>query len=125
MMASKISISIFLLRIIVEKIQRWVVYLALLISIVTGVAYFFVILFQCSPVSYFWDKGVEGGKCLDTTIILALGYLYSVLAIVTDLTFVILPMFLIWKLNLKRGSKLALIPLLSMGCMYVSSTMGL
>lgn len=119
MMASKISIGIFLLRIVFDRIHKWIIYVAMLISVIAGFTFFFMTLFQCHPISYFWDKDGDG-RCIDPNIVVIMAIIYSVFAIITDLTFVILPMFLVWNLNIKQRDKLALIPLLCMGCMYVN-----
>ena len=116
MMASKISIAIFLLRIVFDRIHKWILYAAMSISVVAGSTFFFVTLFQCNPVSRFWDKD-QGGSCLNPEIVVVLAITYSVFAVISDLMFVILPIFLVWNLNMKRRAKLALVPLLSMGCM--------
>ena len=92
----------------------------MLVSVVAGGTFFFVTLFQCHPISFFWNKA-QGGGCINDDIIIGLGYLYSSFAVITDFTFALLPAFLIAGLQLKRRTKIALIPLLAMGCMYVWS----
>ncbi|KAL1881321.1 hypothetical protein Daus18300_001174 [Diaporthe australafricana] len=115
MIFSKISIGIFLLRIIVERIQIWFIYIALAINVMTGLVFFFVTTLQCQPVSYFWHKS-QPGTCIPISIIIGLTYLYSSLNIICDFTFALLPIFIVRKLNMKRRMKIAIIPLLSMGC---------
>lgn len=118
MMASKISIGIFLLRIVFGRIYKWIIYVAMAVSVAAGFIFFFITLFQCRPISYFWDTD-QDGQCSDSQIVVLMIIIYSVLAIITDLTFVILPIYLVWHLNIKPRDKLALLPLLGMGCMYV------
>jgi hypothetical protein len=88
------------------------------VSFVAGATFFFVTLFQCHPISYFWNKS-QTGTCVNDDIIIGLGYLYSAFAIITDFTFALLPAVLVMNLQLKRRTKIALVPLLAMGCMYV------
>ncbi|POS75381.1 hypothetical protein DHEL01_v206217 [Diaporthe helianthi] len=115
MIFSKMSIGIFLLRIIVQRIQVWFIYMALTINVLTGMVFFFVTTLQCQPVSFFWNKD-QPGKCIQIDIIIGLTYLYSSLNIICDFTFALLPIFIVRKLNMKRRMKVAIIPLLSMGC---------
>lgn len=115
---SKISIGCFLLRIAVRKLHTYIIYAAMFVSIVAGGTFFFVTLFQCNPVTFFWNKA-QDGTCINDDIIIGLGFLYSGFAIITDFTFALLPAFLIAGLQLRRRTKIALIPLLAMGCMYV------
>lgn len=123
MICSKISIAFFLLRIAVRKIHSYIIYAAMTISVVAGAAFFFVTLFQCNPVSFFWTKHLPGqpGTCVDMTIVIALGYVYSAFSIISDFTFALLPAHLVMGLQLKRKTKIALIPLLTMGCIASSA----
>ncbi|KAF1947356.1 hypothetical protein EJ02DRAFT_140905 [Clathrospora elynae] len=116
MICSKMSIGYLLLRISIRRIHTWTIYSAMLVSIVAGGTFFFVCLFQCYPVSYMYAKDNRSGKCIDNTVITALGYVYSIFSIISDFTFAIIPGFLIWNLQLKRRAKIALIPLITMGC---------
>jgi hypothetical protein len=93
-----------------------IIYTAMFVSVVAGSAFFFVCVFQCYPVSYMWDRTSQPGKCVDNTVITALGYVYSIFSILSDFTFAIIPGFLVWHLQLKRRTKFALIPLITMGC---------
>ncbi|KAI0537065.1 hypothetical protein GGR58DRAFT_360890 [Xylaria digitata] len=116
MIASKISIGIFLLRLTVSATHHWIIYVVMLLTVASGVVFFFVTLFQCTPIPYFWDKDIIGGKCIDPKIIAALTYLYSAFSVICDFTFAILPMFLIYSLSIDRKTKIALVPILSIGC---------
>lgn len=120
MIFSKISIGIFLLRIIVEKLHLWLIYVALFINVLSGLAFFLVTLLQCHPVSYFWNKA-QDGACINVSIIIALTYLYSSLNIICDFTFALLPIVIVQGLNMNRKLKIAIIPLLSMGCIASSA----
>jgi len=116
MILSKISIGCFLLRISVRRLHSWIIYTAMFVSTFACTAFFFVTLFQCNPVRYFWAKANEDGTCINNTVIIALGFVYSIFSIIADFTFALLPAFLVWNLQLKRRTKIALIPLLTMGC---------
>lgn len=116
MICSKLSIGFLLLRISIKKIHTWILYAAMFTSVVAGATFFFVCLFQCHPVSYMWNKSTQSGTCVNNTVISVLAYTYSVFSIMSDFTFAIIPGFLVWHLQLKRRAKIALIPLITMGC---------
>lgn len=118
MMLSKASIAAFMLRIVVQRSHIWTIYIAISLTIVAGTIFFFVSLFQCHPISYFWNKD-QNGSCLNVDIVIALGILYSVFSALTDLAFTILPIFIVWNLKMERRAKIALIPIMCMGTMYV------
>ncbi|CAJ2512379.1 Uu.00g053940.m01.CDS01 [Anthostomella pinea] len=121
MILSKASIALFLLRVTAYRIHVWIIWGAMAISFVTCMAFFFVTVFQCYPVSYFWDQYTQSGTCVNVEVIVALGYLYSVCSIITDFTFALLPAWIISHLNMKARTKIALIPLLAMGCVASSA----
>lgn len=76
MMASKTSIAIFLLRITgTKRLHRWIIYIALGFSLITTLAFFFVCMLQCQPVSFFWTRTGDG-KCFDLKVISALTYTF-------------------------------------------------
>jgi hypothetical protein len=116
MIFCKLSIGFLLLRISIKRIHTWILYLAMVVSIIAGGTFFFVIIFQCNPVNYFYKKD-QHGTCVSNDVIVALGYIYSIFSIISDFTFAIIPGFLVWDLQLKRRAKVALIPLITMGCM--------
>ncbi|KND93230.1 hypothetical protein TOPH_02471 [Tolypocladium ophioglossoides CBS 100239] len=115
MVSSKLSFALFLLRITTTRIHAWIIHSASLGVVVAGIVFFFVTLFQCRPISYFWDRG-QPGECLEMDVIMAIAYLYSAFSVITDFTFAILPGFVIWNLKLNARAKFALIVLIAMGC---------
>ncbi|KAK1908997.1 hypothetical protein P3342_011074 [Pyrenophora teres f. teres] len=116
MICSKLSIGFLLLRISIRRLHTWIIITAMFVSVIAGGTFFFVCLFQCYPISFMWDRTSQQGKCVDNTVITALGYVYSAFSIISDFTFAIIPGFLVWHLQLKRRTKVALIPLITMGC---------
>ncbi|KAI0127605.1 hypothetical protein BJ170DRAFT_380675 [Xylariales sp. AK1849] len=115
MIFSKISIGCLLLRVAVRRLHTWIIYGAMTITVVTCAVFFFVTVFQCQPVSYFWEKH-QDGSCVNIEVIIGLAYLYSSCAVLTDFTFALLPAWIIMGLQLKTRTKLALIPLMALGC---------
>ncbi|RSM19195.1 hypothetical protein CDV31_001871 [Fusarium ambrosium] len=120
MVSSKLSIGWFLLRVTTSKVHRWVIYLAMMSTTLSGIIFFFVTLFQCSPMSYFWNEE-QSGKCVNVNVVIALATLYSVFAVISDFIFALLPGLIVWKLQLHKKTKLMLIPLLAMGCVASSA----
>jgi hypothetical protein len=61
----RVSIALFLSRIAVKKWHRVALYSIIGTTTVTTVAYFFIVLLQCTPPSYFWQRVREGalGSC--------------------------------------------------------------
>ncbi|KAH6682206.1 hypothetical protein F5X68DRAFT_242835 [Plectosphaerella plurivora] len=120
MIASKISIGWFLLRVTTSKIHIWIIYIAMASTALSGIVFFFVTMFQCSPIPFFWDKDLPG-KCVDIEVIIGLAVLYSVFSVISDFIFAILPGVIVWNLQLHRRTKMLLFPLLAMGCVASSA----
>ncbi|KAI1775941.1 hypothetical protein F4818DRAFT_415482 [Hypoxylon cercidicola] len=121
MILAKASIALFLLRVAAQRMHVWIIYGATAITFVTCLVFFTVTIFQCHPVSYFWDKYTQTGTCVPGDVIIGLVYLYSACSIITDFTFALLPAWIISQLKMKRRTKLALIPLMAMGCVASSA----
>lgn len=115
MIAVKISIGLFLLRVTIKPLQRWIIYIAMFLTVLTGLVFFFVTLLQCAPLSYFWNKS-QPGSCINVDVIIALTFFYSAVSVICDFTFAILPIFLVWNLNMSKKTRLLLIPILGMAC---------
>jgi len=113
MICTKISIACFLLRIARHPVQRYTLYIATTLACIVGLVLVFIVIFQCKPVALAWDKSLPG-TCLAPHVISTALYTYSALAVATDLTFTLLPIFIIWKLQMEKRAKIALVPIMSL-----------
>lgn len=124
MISAKISIGYFLLRLTVHRIHVWIIWTVMSLTVLTGAVFFFVTLFQCNPISHFWNQVIGAkGSCINVEIIIALTYLYGTISAICDFTFGILPIFLVWNLNMRKTVKIALVPILSMACIASSAVL--
>lgn len=121
--ACKISVCIFLMRITIRPLHIWILYTVMAMTVIAGLVFMFLMLLQCRPLEYFWTKLAYDpniiGKCMDMKIIVIMTYIYSAFAALCDFTVGILPIFLVHKLHMKRKTKIAVMGILSMACMYV------
>ena len=104
---SKLAILLLYLRVFTTQWYGFTLVL-ILISIVvigTGVTNAFAAIFQCSPVSYTWDKTVEDGKCLNN---LAFARFMAIPNVVDGFVMLAMPIPLVWQLNLAIQQKVAL-----------------
>ncbi|KAI0098555.1 hypothetical protein GGR51DRAFT_538178 [Nemania sp. FL0031] len=113
MIFAKISIALFLLRITVHRAQRWIIYIITALTCIAGLTLVFIVAFQCKPLARAWDGDIPG-SCISVQAIPISTYTYSALAVVTDLTFTILPIFIVWHLQMNKRTKLALVPIFSL-----------
>lgn len=119
-MALKLSIGIMLYRIAVSRVHKAIIWTVMIVHTLYGAFFFFLFVLQCQPSAYFWTQYTGGkGKCINPNITVAATYGYSAISCWTDWTMAILPVFLIWNLQMNIRTKISVAMILSMGAMYV------
>ncbi|KAJ6014741.1 hypothetical protein N7540_009332 [Penicillium herquei] len=122
--AAKSSIALALLRLTVSRVHRLALWAVICVTAVVGLVFWFMLTLQCHPVTYFWqrarlytnpDADVHG-HCINLNALVDVAYVYSVTATCCDLTLGLLPVFLVWNLQMSTRTKAALAGILSMGC---------
>lgn len=78
-----------------------------------------VMLAQCTPPSYFWNKTDSAGSCMDINVILNITYVYSAISAISDFVIGLLPIFVLRKSNMRSRIKVALVGILGLACMLV------
>lgn len=131
---SKVSICLFLLRL--SKFDRLRRFLQGCIAflILTHVPLTLLFILQCNPVEKYWYEEMPGTCFPKTTvekIIIAQGGTFggafweegwlnnAVISIVTDFIGATFPIFLLWNVDIKLRSKVALCLLMGLGVVYV------
>jgi hypothetical protein len=109
---TKVAILFLYLRLIPQKGYRAVIWATMVFVVSTFVATVLAGLFQCSPISFAWDKTIQGGTCFNVT---ALFYANAGVNIFQDLLIYLLPMRMLWKIQLPMKQKMALIIVFAIG----------
>ncbi|PLB50910.1 hypothetical protein P170DRAFT_436002 [Aspergillus steynii IBT 23096] len=115
-MTLKISLSIFLLRMVEQAnrtVQRLVI-LNLIILIPFTVAVIIVDLVQCIPLHGYWDNSVNA-KCIDTNAVNILLKAASAVGAVTDFMTAAIPIIIIHNLQMPARRKYILYAILALG----------
>ncbi|PWY69079.1 hypothetical protein BO70DRAFT_382623 [Aspergillus heteromorphus CBS 117.55] len=115
----KVSVSIFILRVTINRIHQIVIGIVGGIVIAAGFTFFIMLLVQCHPLSYFWTRLASNpntGTCINIDIVIGGLYAFSAASALFDLTIGILPIMLVRKLKMRRDVKIAVAGLLSMAC---------
>ncbi|TVY83984.1 hypothetical protein LSUE1_G001347 [Lachnellula suecica] len=112
----RLSIAILLLRICIKTSHKLIIYGTLVAVFVFSTFYFFLIIFQCHPVSFFWGQ-YEGmkGSCINPAAVPAASIAHSVVSFTADWVLGLLPIALIWDLKMNRRTKVSVAGLLSLG----------
>ncbi|WQF90506.1 hypothetical protein CDEST_15520 [Colletotrichum destructivum] len=116
------SIGLFLLRIIdgrLHKTAKTILQGTIIAVCVASVVYLFIIVFQCNPIRYYWSK-FEGlqGSCRPTSLVPNATIFHSVVVAVSDWIMGILPMSILWQLQMKREKKIRLLFFFGVAMMY-------
>ena len=114
MMASKVSIGVFLLRVTVNRVQAWLVWFLITLVIFGCTAFLLAAALQCIPVQRFWDPAREG-TCVSGEVMRLLTIVYSAGSLLVDVSFVLLPIAIVWRLQLSLKAKAGLSVILSLG----------
>jgi hypothetical protein len=93
-MLLKISLGIFFLRLTISRLQHFIIYTAVTISLIFSIVTFLFAVFQCG---YYHNVGELilkklADKCASNSTALGITYTHAVIAILTDWTFILLPL---------------------------------
>jgi len=120
----RLSIAVFLIRICIKRVLKIIIYVSM--TMITGfsIFYFFLVLFQCSPVDYFWNqyKG-EQGECMNPAAVPDASIAHSAVSFTADWVLGLLPIALIWNLQMNRRTKISLGCILATGLLAGVATM--
>ena len=115
-MALKLSIGIMLLRLTIVRSHRVVIYSVLAVTEAFSTVFFFMFIFQCRPSSFFWTRYTGGtGVCFQPDIIVNMTYAWSAISCVGDWMLAIIPVLIVWNLQMNIRTKISVVLILSMG----------
>ncbi|PVH77743.1 hypothetical protein DL98DRAFT_389543, partial [Cadophora sp. DSE1049] len=115
MMTLKLSIAIFLLRIAVKPLYIWILRISIVVVAIWSIVIFMYDIFQCLPVQAQWDFTIENPKCVSGTSFVAAAYSISVMTIVTDWLYALLPIPMLWSVQMTTQAKVTVAFILSLG----------
>lgn len=111
----KSSICVTLLRIAVIKTHRIIIWCTLTFAILSTSVVIIGLFLICRPISTAWG---HTGTCASTVVIASLGYLVSAGAVVTDWICAILPLFMLYKSNMKLATKIGVSAVLGSAALW-------
>ena len=105
----KVSAGTMFLRIATVHAHRLLIWSVIVIAVSFGVIFFFLVAFQCQPVSFFWDvtRNPAHGRCISDNVTTGFSYTHAAIVAASDWTYSIYPFFLFRKLNLDRRTKIS------------------
>ncbi|KAJ8113025.1 hypothetical protein OPT61_g4751 [Boeremia exigua] len=103
----KLTLLFFFLRIFPKRIIRNLLKGTIVFTILYGLAYVIVAIFQCQPISHYWtnwDKEHNDGHCININ---ALAWSNAIISIVLDVWMLVLPLYEVFKLQLSWRKKIS------------------
>jgi hypothetical protein len=114
----KIAVGFFLLRITVAPMHIWLIRFIMVVSAIVGVAYTSVVIFQCKPISFWWDLNPNHtGTCLSGTLVMNFTFVVSGLNAFADWVFAMLPVLIVKDLHMKKRMKVVVAGVIALAAM--------
>ncbi|CAG9941066.1 unnamed protein product [Clonostachys rosea f. rosea IK726] len=109
----------FYLKVFPTRVVQQILWGTFAITALWGVGFVFLTIFQCQPISYFWQKwdGLHDGTCLDANTI---AWANASSGIALDVWILAIPLLQLRKLQLKWKKKIGVVLMFLVGALYVS-----
>ena len=122
--ALKVSLGLFFLHLLIQKWQRLVFHIVISLSILVGFSYIIISVFQCGHHAKVVDSLLGSNECLSKDFILATQYLYGIVNIFANMTFVIISIRILIGSDIEHGAKISVSILIALGAIgSISSVM--
>ena len=92
----RMLLSLYLRIFTLQKTYRIACYALMAVVIAFAIASILAGAFECTPIAYFWDHTIEGGRCIDIAKFFRYGPLPNIFI---DLLMLVLPQPVVWKLH--------------------------
>lgn len=103
----KLTLLFFFLRIFPRGMVRNLIKGSIAFTVLYGVTFVIVAIFQCRPISHYWinwDKEHKDGQCININ---ALAWSNAIISIVLDVWMLVLPLWQVFRLQLTWRKKLS------------------
>lgn len=103
----KLTLLFFFLRIFPKTIIRNLLKGTIVFTILYGLTFVVVAIFQCRPISHYWnnwDKEHNDGQCINVN---ALAWSNAIISIVLDIWMLVLPLYEVFRLQLTWRKKIS------------------
>ncbi|KAF2124794.1 hypothetical protein P153DRAFT_127296 [Dothidotthia symphoricarpi CBS 119687] len=111
----KISLGLFFLRVLTKRWQTAIFHAILGISAIYGLFYVSITILQCGNPARLADSFMQADRCLPKALLLTSGYVYGILNIVADWTFVLIPIAILIDSDIDRRAKISVSIVMGLG----------
>ncbi|KAF2843487.1 hypothetical protein M501DRAFT_903774, partial [Patellaria atrata CBS 101060] len=111
----KVSLGIFMLRIVIKRWHQWSLYIVIALSTLTSLFFFFFVIFMCGNPNTYFTKYMSY-QCAPHDVQVALSYTHAAITTASDCFFALLPIAVLWNApTMNTRSKLSVGLILSLG----------
>lgn len=115
-LVTKISISIYILRIKNSRSLRLMLWILMILMTLATIAAIVVFSISCIPLAALWTPSLRShAKCFPMKAIYNVAYVQSAFTIVCDLFLTISPIVILWNVRIKTKKKVQICFLMSLG----------
>jgi len=118
----RLAIGYSLLRLAPDKIHRIIVHTLNVINVVYNLFFVLLTILQCSPPQNFWLTG-KTVNCMNPLINVDATFAQSGIGAFTDWAFALLPIWLLWSLNMTLRKKVCVAILLGLGALASTASL--
>lgn len=114
---TKFSIGFYFLRLTRKPYQRLIIWVAMFVVASFSLVYLAFVSFQCRPAKYIWqqkDPKNISVSCLSRNSMADIAYAHASISCLSDWVFGILPILILWKLDMKLKTKFSVMIVLSL-----------
>lgn len=102
----KLSIAVFLSRLAKQRGYRVIVWATAIFSSIAGLVFVFVVILQCSPIPFYWDKSLQG-VCKDRDTFTLGSYINATLSAMTNVVYALISIFIVWNIEMDMRGKVS------------------
>ncbi|KAG6362935.1 hypothetical protein INS49_008030 [Diaporthe citri] len=112
---TKVSVGLFLLRLKPSLRFVWFIRGVIVFIVLSAAGNFLTVFFQCTPLEFIWDHSIPGGRCIQARDLKFAAFFNSSVSLLTDLVFALLPVPILWSVQLNWKVKIAVSAVLALG----------
>ncbi|KAL8404697.1 hypothetical protein RB594_009528 [Gaeumannomyces avenae] len=117
---ARLSVACFLLRFASSRMFKWIIWAIMGLSVVLTLQGVLQTMLQCKPMEFVWNKSIPG-QCMETSFLLASSLSYAALSIVADFILAVVPIPMLWNVQMNWRVKSAVMGILSLGFLTVTA----
>jgi len=119
----RLAIGHSLLRLTIDKVHRIAIHTLNGLNVIFNLYFVLITILQCTPPQDFWELGRTRLHCINPLISVKSTFAQSGICAFTDWAFALLPIFLLWNLNMCFRKKVCVALLLSLGALASTASL--